>query len=200
MINKAWVLLFIETLFGVFLLVHMIYYYRFRSQSDFHCFAWETNPGQIVNLSSVLELCPQGIGQWVFHNEYICPVLPDPPTTSLSHALINYYYRIVYNCSFRQIFWIEKSLWSLIEGRFLKEVFCFLSFISRRLIRQFAKTSNTWLYTSHFIFSRLSLSQKIEFHLIRGLHLLFCLQRIFIAIEYRNEAHNASLNAVRVCK
>lgn len=184
MINKAWVFLFIVALFGVFLLVHMIYYYRFLSHPVFHCFAWETIPGQI-NLSSVLVLepCPQGIGQWGFHcyqycitvmivlycshfilpgkrnvniqqqtpssltskwgeekhtvqlctleevshRCYICPVLlPDPPTTSLSHALINYYYRL--HLLFRPIYGIEKSLGSLNEGRFLKEVFWFSSF------------------------------------------------------------------------
>lgn len=72
MINKAWVFLFIEALFGVFLLVHVIYYYRFRSHPVFHCFDWETISGQNAILSSVLEPCPQGIGQGGFHCYQYC--------------------------------------------------------------------------------------------------------------------------------
>lgn len=146
-----------------------------------------------------VQLCTQGE---VSHRCYICPVLPDPPTTSLSHALINYYSTIVYNCSFRQIFGIEKSLGSLNEGRFLKEVFWFCIFHQPEIHQTICKNlQHIIVHFSHFIFSRLSLSQKIEFHLIRGLPTpIILITTIFIAIEYRNEAHNASLNAIRVCK
>lgn len=257
MINKTWVLLFTETLFGVFLLVRMIHYYRFRSQSVLHCFAWETVSGQIVNLSSVLEPCPQGIGSGGFHccqycttimleclyyivlisfllaiamwtfNSTLLPSLLNQTKRNTRYnsvhqekwvisAISVLYYRIrrplhfptpletitiVYNCSFPTIFGVDKSLGSLNEGRFLKKVFWFFIFHQpefHQTICKKSQTHNCTLLTS--LFRRLSLSQKIEFHLIRGLNLLFCLQRIFIATEYINEAHNASLNAIHVCK